>query len=463
MSRSAASVAATAWGAVVLATDLLPPSVRYGYVHRLTRALLRPVPPGPGEVATGGVGRDPVNRGSSAPVGAGDTAAPTCVLAMDGLEIGGIGSVVEVLAGGLPRHGMSPVVVCTDDGVRAARLRASGVPVHRVVTEHEALELFRTADVVACHSAPAFMERAALHSGLPVVPVMHNTEIHYTRARWRDFTALLAGSALGIAVSRTVGEMHVRRTGTTTPVRVVPNAAPPGQADPDTRSAARALLSRMIGEELGDDVVFVCLARYDSQKNIAGLVAALSALPPEAGVRLVCAGDAADRVEHRRADALRRASRVADRIHLLGHSSAATLLDAADAFVLDSFFEGWPMAASEAAARGLPLVLADVGGAVELVERDPGRSVLVPNATGAAEAVTDRRVRAAKARTRHQPNAAALRQAVLDVARRARVRSGSAPTTRQDTGVDDVERMLAGHADALRDAADRVVSGCRPD
>ncbi|MGO8610190.1 glycosyltransferase, partial [Rhizobium johnstonii] len=77
---------------------------------------------------------------------------------------------------------------------------------------------------------------------------------------------------------------------------------------------------------------------------------------------------------------------------LLGNSDARTLLTAADAFVLDSFFEGWPVAATEAAAFGHPVILSDVGGARELVDRDPRRSVLIPNAAGAADGVSDRRV-----------------------------------------------------------------------
>ena len=71
---------------------------------------------------------------------------------------------------------------------------------------------------------------------------------------------------------------------------------------------------------------------------------------------------------------------------LLGSSDARTLLAAADGFVLDSFFEGWPVAATEAASMGLSLVLSDFGGARELIARDPSHSVLIPNPCGLADA-----------------------------------------------------------------------------
>ena len=43
------------------------------------------------------------------------------------------------------------------------------------------------------------------------------------------------------------------------------------------------------------------------------------------------------------------------------------MLSAADAYVSAAFYEGWSVAASEAAWVGLPLLLSDVGGAAELV------------------------------------------------------------------------------------------------
>jgi len=460
-----ADVAASLWGTVVLLTDCLPPRIRYGYVHRLTRALLvKPLPHmGP---LDGSVGQ-PVQQDRAAL----STAGSTCVLAAPGLDVGGIGSVIEMLARGLGSHGVRPVVVCEGDGVRAARLRDAGLTVLSVSDEESARSAIDgvAPDVIQSHSAPPYLERVALRSGAGVVPVMHNTEIHYTRGRWSEFAALMAGSITGIAVSETVREFHLRHVGDRTPIVVVPNGAPeasiPSLAE---REHARDALSHALDVEIGDDIVFLCLARYDSQKNIAGLVAAFgdaihrSALP----LRLVCAGDPSDGAELRRADALRRASGVSDRIHLLGDSDARALFIASDAFVLDSFFEGWPVAATEAAAYGLAVLLSDVGGARELVARDPDRSLLIPNATGEASLVTDRRVRSARRMSRKQVNSLALQLAVETIARTVAAErshpAGADPEVTHPLDLAGVNMMIAHHAEVIRAAAAGVRRSDQP-
>jgi glycosyltransferase involved in cell wall biosynthesis len=444
--RRRAQLAASGYGAVVTLTDLLTPRMRYAYVHRLTAAILhRPLPVLPSNATTA----SPRAEASSDPV-----VRITCALATDGLDVGGIGSVIETLAAGLPAAGVRPVVVCRGEGVRAARLRADGIDVRAVATAGEAAAALRDVDVVALHSAPGYTEEAAVDSGLPLVIAMHNTEIHFTRRRWAAFRALLHRSAVGVAVSKTVRDFHARRIPPEDALRlrVVENGAP--QAPPAAtaeRTAARDALAGVLGVELGDDVVFVCLARYDSQKNVAGTVASfLHALDTRlTGARLVYAGDPSDWVELRRADAIRRSSPHADRVHLLGNSDARTLLLAADAFLLNSFFEGWPVAATEAAATGLPLVLSDVGGGAELVSFDPRRSLLVPNATGEAAAVTDARVAAARRRSRRQLNRDALADALAMAADRVR----ADPVRHVPPGIrSGIAAMVQGHAAALMHA-----------
>ncbi|MDQ4214274.1 glycosyltransferase family 4 protein [Microbacterium capsulatum] len=468
----ATRIAAALWGGLILATDLLPPRVRYGYVHRWTRAAfsrpLRSLAALPADPADAGHGdpADPADAGHGVPAGSADAARPTpapdavrCLLVADGLDVGGIGTVIEMLALGLAEHGVHPVVLCPEDGARAARLRAAGIEVLLAADTAAAHEAIRRArpDVIQLHSAPPPLERAALDSGRPLIPVMHNTEIHFTRARWARFAALMARSAQAVAVSETVSAFHRRRIGDGTPTTVIPNGSPAVRTpSPAQRRRARSALSDVVGTEIGEDVVFVCLARYDAQKNTAGLVAAFTAAIEHgaAPVRLVWAGDPSDAAEVRRADAVRRCSPAADRIHLLGNSDAGALLAAADAFVLDSFFEGWPMAATEASAIGLPLVLSDVGGARELVARDVARSVLVPNATGPADLVSDARVRAARWRSAAQTNAATLGAAVSAVTATVLAeRSGASPHSTEGPDRGGVQAMRAAHAALIRGAA----------
>lgn len=443
-----------AWffGAVVTATDLLPPRIRYGYVHPLTRRFFRkPL------AAVEPLGR-PAPAETRAPHAPTASPATLAVALLTGsMDVGGIGSVVEVLAAALPSAGVRPVVVCGHDGVRAARLRAGGTPV--VVAEDEAqaeraLRAFAP-DVIELHGAPAHLEDAALATGIPCVPVLHNTEIHYSRARWHRFARVLEASPAAIAVSETVREFHARRVVAESAgrIHVVPNASPStGAPGDEERRAARAAVGHAIGAPLDDDVLIVSLARYDSQKNVAGLVASFLGAVTADGVRLVIAGEPSDWAELRRADALRRRSDRGDRVALLASSDARVLLAAADGFLLDSFFEGWPVAATEAQAAGLALVLADFGGARELVGRDPETSVVIPNASGPAGSVSDAAVARARRGCAHQRNAAALGAAVDALA--ARVRAGSRPRPVPPEPL--LGAMAEGHADVLRSAVRRT-------
>ena len=60
----------------------------------------------------------------------------------------------------------------------------------------------------------------------------------------------------------------------------------------------------------------------------------------------------------------------------------STVLAAADAFVLNSFFEGWSLASMEAIFTGLPVVLSEVGGAREQVGENGERGIVVENPLG---------------------------------------------------------------------------------
>jgi glycosyltransferase involved in cell wall biosynthesis len=91
-----------------------------------------------------------------------------------------------------------------------------------------------------------------------------------------------------------------------------------------------------------------------------------------------------------------------------------SVLSAADVYVSNSFFEGWSVAASEAAWSGLPLVLSDCGSARELVGEADERGRVVPNPLGDPLEVTWERLKASES-SRYPSNEQALAQALLDV------------------------------------------------
>src|SRR5665647_3118813 len=408
--RRPASLRAGMWGLAVAITDLTPPGVRYGYVQPLARRLLQQ-PLGTLAAVEGAAfassGHEATSRGTDL----------RCGLVADHLDV----------------------------GERSA---------------HKALEGAHL-DVVQLHSAPAHLVSAALGTGAPVVPVLHNTEIHYARPQWQATAELFERADAVIAVSEIVRRFHQARVPAASgeKIVVVPNGAMSiPTATADVRTRAREGLAALLGTSLTDDVVLVCLARYDSQKNIAGTVASfLDAIDGcDFPIRLVVAGDPSDWLEYRRADAIRRAHQHADRVHLLGNSDAATLLAAADTFLLNSFFEGWPLATTEAVAAGLPVIVSDTGGAVELVARAVDSSVLIGNASGPATSVSDRAARAARRQATRQRNGAELRAAVMAVA--AACSSGAASGPSGLSPDDSYDEMVHGHARVIRAARQGTAS-----
>ena len=434
------------FGTVVTLTDLLPPRLRYGYAHRITRSLFAGSLPSLARAVSRTVASGEVRPSQTPDV--------TCAILADHLDVGGIGAVVEILATNFETEGVRPVIVCQGDGERAQRLRRLGIDVRCVTDSASAQAALSSsgAGVLQLHSAPDYLERAAMATGLPIVTVMHNTEIHYTARKWISYRTLLEFSAVGVAVSETVREYHMRHLSPELARRitVVPNGAPLLlSATAEGRQEARSAVSRAIGVSIDREVLFVCLARYDSQKNIAGTTVAFARASRQCNdIHLIFAGDPSDWAELRRAQALRDQTQGPRRIHFLGNSDAVTLLTAGDAFLLNSFFEGWPVAATEASAAGLPLILSEAGGAMELVSRDSEFSIMTPNPAGEAAGISDKFVRAARRRIRNQPGAQALEAAVITVA--SRVRESTLPLSPRSAG--GVGDMLHAHARVLRDA-----------
>jgi glycosyltransferase involved in cell wall biosynthesis len=158
---------------------------------------------------------------------------------------------------------------------------------------------------------------------------------------------------------------------------VIPNGLAPLPAA-DRPAARRAL---------GLDAQAVCVGfvgRLTPQKAVARLVAAFAqACPPGSPGRLVIVGDGPDRAAlERQATELG----VRDRVVLAGEADGPALMAGFDLFVLPSRYEAFPYVLLEAAARALPIITTQVGGAASVVR--PGENgYIVPQADDAAAMV----------------------------------------------------------------------------
>jgi glycosyltransferase involved in cell wall biosynthesis len=354
-----------------------------------------------------------------------DGPALRCLLATPRLDAGGVEEVIAFLARRLPSFGLQTSVLCaTSDEVAASQptgriarmLQSSGVEVHEVGA-NQALDWIqrRRPDVISSHGAPAWVFDIAKRAGIPYVDNLHSMNGVIGRDwRWHSQAARSGRLAAVVAVSELLRRQQLAVNPDFPPDRIVtiPNGVDDERRMRGNRDAARNWLG------LTDEYLFVSLARHCMQKNTYGLITAFGELArrrPEA--HLVIAGRIDEPRYYRRVLRLRDSMPCRDRIHLRDHVAApAQLLAAADGFVLDSFFEGWPLASMEALFAGVPVVITDVSGAREQIGDDSARGYVTANPLGDPVGVDWASAAAAQyhAHANHEEFAAAMGRLVSD-------------------------------------------------
>jgi glycosyltransferase involved in cell wall biosynthesis len=369
-------------------------------VSRAVAATDDPLPP-PGR-DTAGVGR------------ALETAAIPLGLVTRSLDYGGLEEMVALLAKTLPERGFDVRVLCTHSGGAVAdRLVAGGVHVTVGGGRPEAWRGWAAEGnprVLSTHFVDVEVVEVLGERGVPIYETVQNCYAWFTRADWaRECRkrALLTGT---VAVSELVALYYARFTETVPTPHVIPNGVHLARTAAVPRAWAR--------DRLGlapEAPVLAHLGRVTLQKNIVGLLDAFRiVLEREPAAHLVLAGSQNDRayvraVRRKHGALLRSGSvRLSPPVPYVG-----TVLSAADAYVSNSFFEGWSIAASEAAWTGLPLVLSDCGSARELVGDGGERGWVVPNPLGDPLEVTWERLEA-RTPAALKANEDALAQALLD-------------------------------------------------
>jgi len=172
------------------------------------------------------------------------------------------------------------------------------------------------------------------------------------------------------AVSRAVADSHLcARMVNPAALSIVPNGVETAEWKPD--AAARAAVRRELG--VGNEFLWIAAGRLEPVKDFSTLVAAMALLPES--TQLLIAGDGPLRNKLVRQT---ESSGLSGRVRFLGFApKLLRWMQAADALVLSSLWEGLPMVLLEAAACALPAVGTDVPGVREVIE--PGADgFLVP-------------------------------------------------------------------------------------
>ncbi|MEW2381352.1 glycosyltransferase [Micromonospora sp. NPDC047707] len=383
-----------------------------------------------------------------------------CAIAASVLDVGGAEEVAAFLARRLPSHNFETVVVYSGtrlpgqegEGGRLARALAAEGVATQLLTPVDAAVWMRSwqPDVISAHNADDWLLDVAAELGVPWVETLHDMHRLYHPHAWEPERQRAQRISAQIAVSELVRQQYLARNPAYPGDRVVtvPNGVDASRVLLVDRAQARAALG------LTDEFLFVSLARYCLQKNTFGLVTAfaeVAAEHPEA--HLLVAGRANDDLlYYEQTRQLAASLPSADRIHLRGHcANPLALLAAADAFVFDSFFEGWSLASMEALAAGVPVVMTDVGGAREQLA-DGRRGYVVANPAGKAELVDWPVIN--DLRYRPQENRAELVAAMSSMVRERTAWAAARQRLRDEAiRLFSPDASLAGHANVLRAVA----------
>lgn len=309
------------------------------------------------------------------------------VMLVDSLDVGGLEEVVAFLVRNLPSHGIFASVACLSrGGFVADKLSREGHSVriadgnpHKLTTLLQELH----PDVINSHyaSLPALQAAAILRK--PIVETIHNTYVWLSKEQWQIEAQRSRFFEKGLAVSSLVKRYYHAHNPELSAdrVMVVGNAIDPDRIAPIDLRLARAALG------ISDDAtVFLCLGRYCSQKNQLGIIHAFAQVAArDSSAFLLCMGNAPkeEQAYFQQLESLVASLPCRDRIRLDGyHPNVSTVLSAADAMVMDSFFEGWSLAATEALLSGTPLIHSLCGSAEELCGVSAERGLVIPNPGG---------------------------------------------------------------------------------
>jgi glycosyltransferase involved in cell wall biosynthesis len=244
-------------------------------------------------------------------------------------------------------------------------------------------------DLVHSHSFHANIFARLLRMAGPPFVVLSTVHNVYEGGWWRMAAYRVTDglSRRTVAVSEAAAERFTRLKAVPPhKCSVVLNGIDVDGFAPDAERRARVRAEMGIATD-GAEFVWLAVGRLAPAKDYPNLLRAFAAVRvqrPDA--QLWVAGDARGD-ERTPLEALAKELQIDGAVRWLGlRRDMPALLDAADAFVLGSAWEGMPLAVGEAMAMAKPVVATDVGGVGELVE-DAGVVVPAKDSQALAEAM----------------------------------------------------------------------------
>lgn len=302
-------------------------------------------------------------------------------LACENLDKGGLEEVVCMLAMGLKQQDIAVRIFCMQSGGSIAeRLAEQNVEVlvfHGDKSRVKEFCLKEPPMLVNTHYVGEMME-VFYELQIPIIEVIHNTYAFLDETGWNRERKKSQYIHKYIAVSKSAERMFRAKCPGIgeDKITVIGNGTESVHEMGISREKTRSALG--ISSE-----AFVCIAvgSIDARKNQVGLLRAWSIfknLVEEEAVLLVV-GSSIDVEYEAHVEEVLNQRALHDSVIMLGQSDCVhELLNASDLFLMDSYYEGWSVAATEALCYGVPVIHSDCGSGRQLTaEGRMGR--LCPN------------------------------------------------------------------------------------
>ncbi|MBI3681362.1 MAG: sugar transferase [Acidobacteria bacterium] len=323
------------------------------------------------------------------------------VLLTTGLARGGAEAQVVLLALNLSRRGWNVRVVSMlppqahEEDLRNARIPVLDLGMRKGIPDPRAI--FRLAGslrefrphILHCHMVHANLLGRITRLLAPVPVLISTAHSIHEGHRWRDWAYRWTDRWCDLTtnVCRTGWERYVREgLAARDKAKWIPNGVDPGLFHRNEQ--AREALRREFAWH--GRFVWLAVGNLLEPKDYANLLDAFARLPADSAASVLAIAGSGP-LEGILTARIRELG-VVDKVRLLGsRQDVPDLLQAADAYVMSSAWEGTPMALLEAAAAALPIIATEVGGTRDVVEH-PRTGLLVPPRDPAALALAMRRL-----------------------------------------------------------------------
>lgn len=300
---------------------------------------------------------------------------------VDSLDKGGLEQVVKFLAESLRKRNANIRILCTvSGGVIAKKLEDSGFEVQIFYNDEKKFKKYLKENpplLVNTHYTKKFID-IVYKFNIPIIEVIHNMYVYLNEKDWERERINERYFSKFIAVSQLVKDIYVKKHGNVSSdkITVIGNSANVERI----RYNSRNLLRKKLGIP-NDAIVFINVSSIDGRKNQLGLMSAFEDVysTSDHNIYLIFVGNILSEFYYNLILERKQQSISKNNVIILEYyDEIGSLLNMSDVFILDSYFEGWSIAATEAVFAGIPLIHSDCGSGKELISNGEN-GILVSN------------------------------------------------------------------------------------